>query len=172
MLDWLSVHATTSAIICLQHSSLNMSYFCRMRQLQTQEKKRVGTPEDAQMRKFDRFVDNSKTRPTDYLLEIGTGWVVSQFVQCRKLVVAWHHLHWVASRNSWLIIALQRLVWQLPLRSCYTTIKHSQWLVEVRMTSLLVWICWRLLARIFSKPTSSRLTKCWDRREGLPCFNA
>ncbi len=30
--------------------------------------------EEAQMRKLDRFIDNAKIKPTDHVLEIGTGW--------------------------------------------------------------------------------------------------
>lgn len=35
---------------------------------------KVETLEDAQLRKLDRFIDNAKIKPTDHVLEIGTGW--------------------------------------------------------------------------------------------------
>lgn len=51
--------------------SPDMTYSCAVWDKQANE---VGTLEQAQLRKLSRFIDGAKLKPTDHVLEIGTGW--------------------------------------------------------------------------------------------------
>lgn len=54
--------------------SKDMTYSCPIWTLKSELGGKKETLEDAQIRKLDRFIDNAKIKPTDHVLEIGTGW--------------------------------------------------------------------------------------------------
>ncbi|KAF1948898.1 cyclopropane-fatty-acyl-phospholipid synthase [Byssothecium circinans] len=54
--------------------SPDMTYSCPIWLPKSDPQHLTETLEEAQMRKLDRFIDNTHLKPSDHLLEIGTGW--------------------------------------------------------------------------------------------------
>jgi cyclopropane-fatty-acyl-phospholipid synthase len=54
--------------------SPDMTYSCPIWRPLSDEKLGEETLEDAQMRKLDRFINKTRLKETDHVLEIGTGW--------------------------------------------------------------------------------------------------
>jgi len=54
--------------------SPDMTYSCPIWKLQSSADEEKETLEEAQMTKLHRFIDGARIKPTDHVLEIGTGW--------------------------------------------------------------------------------------------------
>jgi cyclopropane-fatty-acyl-phospholipid synthase len=54
--------------------SPDMTYSCPIWLPKSDEQSTTESLEEAQMRKLDRFIDNTHVKATDHVLEIGTGW--------------------------------------------------------------------------------------------------
>lgn len=52
----------------------DMTYSCPIWKLASSADERAETLEEAQMTKLNRFIDGAHIKPTDHVLEIGTGW--------------------------------------------------------------------------------------------------
>src|ERR1700761_1854011 len=71
----ISAHYDISNAMFAAFLSKDMTYSCPIWEAVSSEKgEQEESLEDAQMRKLDRFIDNAKIKPTDHVLEIGTGW--------------------------------------------------------------------------------------------------
>ena len=71
----ISAHYDISNEMFAAFLSKDMTYSCPIWKPKSElREKEEETLEDAQMRKLDRFIDNAKIKPTDHVLEIGTGW--------------------------------------------------------------------------------------------------
>ena len=71
----ISAHYDISNEMFAAFLSKDMTYSCPIWKPKSElREKEEESLEDAQMRKLDRFIDNAKIKPTDHVLEIGTGW--------------------------------------------------------------------------------------------------
>jgi cyclopropane-fatty-acyl-phospholipid synthase len=71
----ISAHYDISNEMFTAFLSKDMTYSCPIWKSKWElGEKEDETLEDAQMRKLDRFIDNARIKPTDHVLEIGTGW--------------------------------------------------------------------------------------------------
>jgi cyclopropane-fatty-acyl-phospholipid synthase len=52
----------------------DMTYSCPIWNVRLSAEEEEETLEAAQMTKFNRFIDGARIKPSDHLLEIGTGW--------------------------------------------------------------------------------------------------
>ena len=52
----------------------DMTYSCPIWLPKSDPRSATESLEDAQRHKLRRFIDNAQTKPTDHVLEIGTGW--------------------------------------------------------------------------------------------------
>ena len=52
----------------------DMTYSCPIWKVRLSAEEEEETLEAAQLTKFNRFIDGARIKPSDHLLEIGTGW--------------------------------------------------------------------------------------------------
>ncbi|KAF2268840.1 methoxy mycolic acid synthase 1 [Lojkania enalia] len=69
-----SAHYDISNDMFAAFLSPDMTYSCPIWLPKSHSHSRTETLQDAQMRKLQRFIDNTHIKPTDHVLEIGTGW--------------------------------------------------------------------------------------------------
>ncbi|KAF2241077.1 cyclopropane-fatty-acyl-phospholipid synthase [Trematosphaeria pertusa] len=70
----ISAHYDISNDMFAAFLSPDMTYSCPIWLPKSDQRHAVESLEDAQMRKLDRFIDNTHIKSTDLVLEIGTGW--------------------------------------------------------------------------------------------------
>ncbi|KAI0019489.1 cyclopropane-fatty-acyl-phospholipid synthase [Xylariomycetidae sp. FL0641] len=70
----ISAHYDISNDMFAAFLSDDMTYSCPIWQLRSNSADPVESLEEAQMTKLNRFIDGAKIKPTDHVLEIGTGW--------------------------------------------------------------------------------------------------
>ncbi|OTA97405.1 hypothetical protein M434DRAFT_26708 [Hypoxylon sp. CO27-5] len=70
----ISAHYDISNDMFAAFLSEDMTYSCPIWQPASSNNKREETLEHAQMTKLNRFIDGARIKPTDHVLEIGTGW--------------------------------------------------------------------------------------------------
>ena len=70
----ISAHYDISNDMFAAFLSPDMTYSCPVWGVQPGERVTHETLEEAQMRKLQRFIDGAKIKPSDHVLEIGTGW--------------------------------------------------------------------------------------------------
>lgn len=70
----ISAHYDISNDMFAAFLSEDMTYSCPIWQPRGSYSEREETLEEAQMTKLKRFIDGAKIKPTDHVLEIGTGW--------------------------------------------------------------------------------------------------
>ncbi|KAI1640114.1 cyclopropane-fatty-acyl-phospholipid synthase [Biscogniauxia mediterranea] len=70
----ISAHYDISNDMFAAFLSEDMTYSCAIWQPRTSSQEREESLEEAQQTKLNRFIDGARIKPTDHVLEIGTGW--------------------------------------------------------------------------------------------------